>query len=144
MTNKTFLPTSNSYSQRKWYIIDCKGKTLGRTCSAITKILQGKHKSFYHPATDLGDNIILVNAIDLTLYDTKKRALVFRPGRPGSSLSYRTVCDDRPERIIENCVKNMMKNGLAKRNINKRLKVYLASDHPHRAQNPIEYNIESY
>ena len=79
-----------------------------------------------------------------TLYDTKKRALVFRPGRPGSSLSYRTVCNDRPERIIENCVKNMMKNGLAKRSINKRLKVYLTSDHPHRAQNPIEYNIESY
>ena len=144
MTNKTFLPLSNSYSQRKWYIIDCKGKTLGRTCSAITKILQGKHKPFYHPAADVGDNIILVNAIDLTLYDTKKRAYVFQPGRPGNSLLYRTVRDDRPERIIENCVKNMMKNGPAKRNINKRLKIYLAQDHPHTAQKPIEYNVESY
>lgn len=141
MTNKTFLPTSNSYSQRKWYIIDCKDKTLGRTCSAITKILQGKHKPFYHPAADLGDNIILINATDLTLNDTKKRAYVFQPGRPGSSLSYKTVCEDRPERIIENCVKNMMGEGMAKRNITKRLKVYLTQDHPHVAQKPIEYNI---
>lgn len=141
MTNKTFLPSSNSYSQRKWYVIDCKDKTLGRTCSAITKILQGKHKPFYHPAADLGDNIILINATDLTLHDTKKRAYVFQPGRPGSSLSYKTVRDDRPERIIENCVKNMMGKGMAKRNIAKRLKVYLTEDHPHRAQNPIEYNI---
>ena len=141
MTNKTFLPSSNSYSQRKWYVIDCKGKTLGRTCSAITKILQGKHKPFYHPAADLGDNIILINAVDLTLQDTKTRAYVFEPGRPGSSLSYKTVRDDRPERIIENCVKNMMGEGMAKRNLPKRLKVYLTQDHPHTAQKPIEYNI---
>ena len=141
MTNKTFLPTSNSYSQRKWYIIDCKDKTLGRTCSAITKILQGKHKPFYYPAADLGDNIILINATDLTLHDTKKRAYVFQPGRPGSSLSYKTVRTDRPDRIIENCVKNMMGEGMAKRNIIKRLKVYLTQDHPHMAQKPIEYNI---
>ena len=102
---------------------------------------QGKHKPFYHPAADLGDNIILINAMDLTLHDTKKRAYVFRPGRPGSSLSYKTVRDDRPERIIENCVKNMMGEGVAKRNVTKRLKVYLTQDHPHMAQKPIEYNI---
>ena len=75
MTNKTFLPSSNSYSQRKWYVINCKDKTLGRTCSAITKVLQGKHKPFYHPAADLGDNIILINAMDLTLHDTKKTCI---------------------------------------------------------------------
>jgi large subunit ribosomal protein L13 len=105
MTNKTFLPSSNSYSQRKWYVIDCKDKTLGRTCSVITKILQGKHKPFYHPAADLGDNIILINAMDLTLHDTKRRAYVFRPGRPGSSLSFKTVRDDHQNELSKTVLK---------------------------------------
>jgi len=139
MNNKTFIPSNkkNTCLNRKWYVIDCTGQSLGRTSSTITKILQGKHKVMYTPSTDMGDYVILINAMDLTLGDVKGHTYVFQPGRPGSSLSFKEFIDDIPERVIENCIKNMMAEGPAKRAMSKRLKIYATSDHPHMAQNPI-------
>ena len=108
MNNKTFL-SSEKNPQRKWYVIDCAGKGLGRTSSIITAILQGKHKLWYDPSGDLGDCVILVNAMDLTLGNTEGRTYVFNPGRPGGSLSFKQMSEDFPERVIKNCIKNMMK-----------------------------------
>lgn len=139
MNNKTFL-SSEKNPQRKWYVIDCAGKGLGRTSSIVTAILQGKHKLWYDPSGDLGDCVILVNATDLTLGNTEGRTYVFNPGRPGGSLSFKQMSEDFPERVIKNCIKNMMKNGTAKRALAKRLKIYTTSHHPHAAQNPISLN----
>lgn len=139
MNNQTFIPSSKTSTclDRKWYVIDCTGQSLGRASSAITKILQGKHKVTYNPSSDLGDYVILVNAMHLTLGDMEGHTYVFRPGRPGSSLKFKQFIDDIPERVIENCIKNMMAEGPAKRAMPKRLKIYATPDHPHMAQNPI-------
>lgn len=139
MNNKTFI-SSDTNPQRKWYVIDCKGKSLGRTSSIITTILQGKHKLWYDPSSDVGDCVILVNAMDLTLDNNEGRTYVFEPGRPGGSLSFKQMSEDLPERVIRNCIKNMMKNGAAKRALAKRLKIYTTPDHPHCAQTPISLN----
>ena len=132
--NKTFLPTVESI-RRKWYVIDCKDKQLGRLASVLTKILSGKGKSYYYPGFDLGDCIILINA-DLMIIDRYiKQLYVFKPGRPGSSL--KTIVKCLPQQIIRRCIYRMMPNGIGKKCLSKRLKIYQGSDHPHLAQKPI-------
>jgi large subunit ribosomal protein L13 len=132
--NKTFIPASD-YTQKKWYVIDCKGKQLGRISSIIVGLLSGKIKSYYHPAYDTGDYVVLINAEALTVDRNLERIRVFRPGRPGSSL--KRIKNGLPQQIIERCIFGMMPNGVAKKSLAKRLKVYQGSEHPHAAQNPI-------
>ena len=64
--NETFIPASD-YTKKKWYVIDCKNKQLGRISSSIVGLLSGKIKSYYHPASDTGDYVILINAEALTV-----------------------------------------------------------------------------
>ena len=132
--NETFIPASD-YSRKKWYVIDCKGQQLGRISSSIVGLLSGKIKSYYHPAFDTGDYVILINAESLTVDRNLERIRVFRPGRPGSSL--KRITNGLPQQIIERCIYGMMPNGIAKRRLSKRLKVYQGDQHPHIAQNPI-------
>jgi len=132
--NETFIPSSD-YNKKKWYLIDCKDKQLGRISSSIVKVLSGKIKSYYHPSMDTGDYVILINAEALTVDRHIERFHVFRPGRPGSSL--KKIVNGLPQQIIENCIFRMMPNGTAKRQLSNRLKIYQGPKHPHNAQNPI-------
>ena len=132
--NETFISTSD-HTKKKWYVIDCKGKQLGRISSSIIGLLSGKIKSYYHPALDTGDYVILINAESLTVDRHIERIHVFQPGRPGSSL--KRIVNGLPQQIIEKCIYGMMPNGMAKRRLSKRLKVYQGAQHPHIAQNPI-------
>jgi large subunit ribosomal protein L13 len=135
--NETFIPACD-YSKKKWYVIDCKGKQLGRLSSSIIPLLTGKSKAYYHPAFDTGDYVILLNVDSITV-DTKiERMRVFNPGRPGSSL--KKITNELPKQIIEKCIQGMMPNGFAKKQLSKRLKIYQGSEHPHNAQNPIILN----
>ena len=133
--NETFIP-SMQHTKRKWYVIDCKGKQLGRLSSSIVSLLSGKHKSYYHPSFDTGDYVVLINAEFLTVDRNIQKLHVFKPGRPGKSL--KKLVNAIPQRIIENCIFGMMPNGVARRSLSKRLKVYQGSVHSHEAQSPIE------
>ena len=135
--NKTFIPAFQSI-KRKWYIIDCKDKQLGRLASLITKILSGKSKSYYYPGFDLGDYIILINADLIVVNNSINQMYVFKPGRPGSSL--KKIINILPQTIIRRCIYRMMPNGTAKKCLSKRLKIYSGSNHPHVAQHPIYIN----
>ena len=132
--NKTFLPTQ-TYKNRNWYLIDCKDQSLGRLATIIASLLKGKIKPQYHPSVDTGDYVILINAEALTVDRNLERIRVFQPGRPGSSL--KRITNGLPQQIIERCIFGMMPNGVAKKSLAKRLKVYQGSQHPHGAQNPI-------
>ena len=136
--NKTFIPASN-YNKRKWYVIDCKDKQLGRLASTIVPLLTGKYKSIYHPLVDVGDYVILINTEHLKLDRDVERFHVYEPGRPGSSL--KRIVNIVPKRIIENSVFNMLPNGFPKKHLVKRLKVYQGDQHPHVAQDPKQLNI---
>ena len=136
--NKTFIPAAN-YNKRKWYVIDCKDKQLGRLASTIIPLLTGKSKSVYHPSVDVGDYVILINSEYLKLDRDVERFHVYQPGRPGSSL--KRLVNIIPKRIIENCVFNMLPNGFPKKHLVKRLKVYQGDQHPHVAQDPKQLSI---
>ena len=96
--NETFIPTPN-YTRKKWYVIDCKNKQLGRISSSIVSLLSGKIKPYYHPAFDTGDYVILINAEALTVDRHIEQVHVFNPGRPGSSL--KRIVNGLPQQIIE-------------------------------------------
>ena len=137
--NKTFLPTK-TYKNRNWYLIDCKGQSLGRLATIITRLLKGKVKPQYHPSVDTGDYIILVNADSIVINENSKHYLVYNPGRPGSSLKIRNVSDCLPKLTIERAVKRMLSKTESKR-LMRRLKIYNDQNHSHRAQNPITIDI---
>jgi len=139
--NKTFLPIQ-SYKNRNWYLIDCKGQTLGRLATTITSLLKGKVKSQYHPSVDTGDYIILVNADSIIINETSKHYLVYNPGRPGHSLKIKNVSDCLPKLTIERAVKRMLSETESKR-LMRRLRIYNDQNHQHQAQNPIEINISN-
>lgn len=125
---------------RDWYIVDAEGKTLGRLCSEVAKVLRGKHKPTYTPHLDTGDFVIVVNAEKVVMTGRKlgQKTYYRHSGRPGSlrSESAGELLDRRPTRVVENAVKGMLpKNSLGRRQLRK-LKVYAGTDHPHQAQQP--------
>ena len=139
--NKTFLPIQD-YKNRNWYLIDCKGQTLGRLATIITSLLKGKVKSQYHPSVDTGDYIILINADSIVVNELSKHYLVYNPGRPGHSLKIKNVSDCLPKLTIERAVKRMLAKTEAKR-LMRRLRIYNDQNHQHQAQNPIEIDISN-
>ena len=137
--NKTFLSTQ-SYKNRNWYLIDCKGKTLGRLATVIASLLKGKVKPQYHPSIDSGDYVVLINADEIIINQASKHYLVYNPGRPGHALRVKNVSDCLPKLTIERAVKRMLSETEAKR-LMRRLKIYNNQDHSHQAQSPIEIDI---
>ena len=137
--NKTFLPTKN-YKNRNWYLIDCKGQSLGRLATIITSLLKGKIKPQYHPSVDSGDYIILINADSIIINENSKQYLVYNPGRPGSSLKIKNASDCLPKLTIERAVKRMLSKTETKR-LMRRLKIYNDQTHLHSAQNPVEIDL---
>ena len=139
--NKTFLPTQN-YKNRNWFLIDCKGQSLGRLATLITSVLKGKIKPQYHPSVDTGDYIILINAESIMVNDDSKHYLVYNPGRPGRSLKIKNVSDCLPKLTIERAVKRMLSKTETKR-LMKRLKIYNDQQHFHQAQNPFKIDVNN-
>ena len=137
--NKTFLPTKD-YKNRNWYIIDCKGQSLGRLATIITSLLKGKVKPQYHPSVDTGDYVILINADSIVINETSKHYLVYNPGRPGRSLKIKNVADCLPKLTIERAVKRMLSTTETKR-LMTRLKIYNDQNHLHQAQNPVKIDL---
>lgn len=126
--------------ERKWYVVDAKGKTLGRLASEVAALLRGKHKPQYTPHVDTGDFVIVINAKDVQLTGKKlsKKIYYRHSGWPGG-LKMTTAGDmrnTRPERMIELAVKGMLpRTSLGRRQLRK-LKVYAGPEHPHQAQKP--------
>lgn len=137
--NKTFLPVQD-YKNRNWYLIDCKGQTLGRLATIITSLLKGKVKSQYHPSVDTGDYVILINADSIIINETSKHYLVYNPGRPGHSLTVKNASNCLPQLTIQRAVKRMLAETEAKR-LMRRLRIYNDENHQHQAQNPIEIDL---
>ncbi|MCM3055531.1 MULTISPECIES: 50S ribosomal protein L13 [Bacillaceae] len=131
--------------ERKWYVVDAAGQTLGRLASEVASILRGKHKPTYTPHVDTGDHVIIINAekIELTgnKLDDKK---YYRHSQHPGGLKVRTADEMRtnyPERMLELAVKGMLpKNSLGRQMFTK-LHVYAGPEHPHQAQKPENYEL---
>lgn len=141
-SNKTFLPVQNNTS-RNWFVIDCKGQTLGRLATVLVALLKGKVKPYYHPSLNIGDYIILVNADLIVLNEKSLHYFVHSPGKPGTTLKTRTVSDCFTEILIKKTIKGMLSQTEAKKLL-RRVKVYNSPQHIHFAQKPIELNISTF
>ncbi len=142
--NNTFIPSSG-YSQKTWYLIDAKDKTLGRLATEIATILQGKNKVNYYPSVDIGDYVIVTNAEKICVTGNKnKQKLYYRhSGRPGGMKieSFKDLQKRLPERILEKAVKGMLPKNSLGRKMFTRLKVVQGNDHKYLAQQPKTINI---
>jgi len=143
---KTAMANSETI-ERKWYVVDAKGQTLGRFASEIAKILKGKHKPEYTPHVDCGDYVIVLNCDKIKVTGNKATKKVYRhhTGWVGNlkEVSYADMMKKHPDRIITHAVKGMLpKNSLGRQMI-KKLKVYTGSEHNHDAQKPEVLEIKS-
>lgn len=126
--------------ERKWYVIDASGQTLGRLASEVATLLRGKHKPEFTPHVDTGDFVIVINADQIVLTGNKLDQKKYRrhSGYPGGlkEMTYRDLLNKRPERAIEVAVKGMLPKNRLGRKMFTKLKVYQGSEHPHQAQKP--------
>ena len=126
--------------QPKWYVVDAKGKVLGRLAAEIANVLRGKNKPEFTPHVDTGDFVIVVNADKVKLTGKKRNQKLYywHSGYPGG-LRSRTAAQmlaSKPEEVIRRAVWGMMPKNTLSRNQMKKLKVYAGPDHPHMAQQP--------
>jgi large subunit ribosomal protein L13 len=132
--------------ERKWYVIDAEGETLGRLATEIARILRGKNKPQYTPHVDVGDFVVVVNADRVVVTGKKAEQKVYRrhSGYPGGmrETSYGRMIERRPTEILRKAVYGMMpKTRLARQQLRK-LKIYAGPEHPHAAQNPQHYEVK--
>jgi len=143
-TTKTYTPKQEEI-KRNWYIVDAKGKVLGRLAAKVAVYLQGKHKPDYTPYIDMGDEVIVINVDKIVTTGKKLEQKKYKrySGYPGGlkEIPLKTMKEQHPERIVELAIKRMLpKNKLASKMI-KRLRVYRGDQHPHQAQQPIPLEI---
>lgn len=146
MATKTYIPKKADI-ERRWFIVDAEGQTLGRLATQIASILRGKHKPMYTPHLDVGDYVIVINAskIEVTGAKTEQKAYYSHSGYPGGirQTVYRDMLDKHPERVIEAAVRGMLPHTNLGRDQFKKLKVYPGAKHPHTAQQPVTLKFES-
>ena len=126
--------------ERKWYVVDADGKTLGRLAAEVAKILRGKHKPIYTPHVDTGDFVIIVNAEKIRVTGNKMDDKKYRwhTGYVGNlqERSFREMNQRHPERVIELAIKGMLPHNSLGSQMYTKLKVYAGSEHKHEAQKP--------
>lgn len=142
---KTFSAKAHEV-KRDWYIVDASNKTLGRLAAQIAHRLRGKHKAEYTPHVDTGDYIVVTNveAIKVTGRKFKNKIYYSHTGFPGGikEISFEKLQAKHPERVLERAVKGMLPKNSLGREMYRKLKVYVGSEHPHAAQQPKTLNIE--
>lgn len=135
----TFTAKPNEVN-RDWYVIDAKGKTLGRLASEVARRLRGKHKPIYTPHVDTGDYIIVVNADKVHVTGRKFTDKMYHhhTGYIGNlkSASFAKMQERAPGRVIELAVKGMLPKNPLGRAMYRKLKIYSGPEHKHAAQQP--------
>jgi large subunit ribosomal protein L13 len=123
-----------------WYLVDARGKTLGRLASAVAQILRGKGKPQFTPHVDTGDSVVVVNAGDVVLTGGKARQRYrYRfSGYPAGihRTRFDEILSQRPEELVRHAVKGMLPKTTLGRHLLGKLHVYRGGEHPHQAQKP--------
>ena len=126
--------------ERKWYVIDAEGKSLGRVATKAAHVLRGKHKPTFTPHIDCGDNIIIINAEKVNLTGNKlEDKMYYNHSMYVGGLRERTAKEMKekyPVEMVERAVKGMLPHNRLGRAMYKKLFVYVGSEHPHAAQKP--------
>ena len=132
--------------ERKWYVIDAEGKSLGRVASLAATYLRGKHKPTYTPHIDCGDNIIIINASKVNLTGDKlDKKMYYNHSQYTGGLrerTARTMKEKYPVEMVERAVWGMLPKGRLGRQIYRQLFVYAGSEHKHQAQKPEKLEVK--
>ena len=144
---KTTFMANESNIERKWYVVDAEGQTVGRLAAEVAKVLRGKHKLTFTPHVDTGDYVIVINA-EKAVFTGKKLTdkMYFRHSGYQGGTTFtpaRQMQQKFPERVIEHAVKGMLPKNRLGAQMYRKLNVYAGSEHPHAAQKPekLELNI---
>lgn len=133
--------------ERVWFVVDAKGKILGRMASQVAQVLRGKHKPTFTPHVDGGDFVVIVNAAQVELSGRKREGKIYHrhTGFPGGirSITAGRLLETRPERAIEHAVRGMLPKGRLGRRMLRKLRVYAGPEHPHAAQKPERLEIST-
>lgn len=136
---KTFMANAQTV-ERKWYVVDADGMTLGRLASQVAAILRGKNKPTYTPHVDTGDHVIVINASKVVLTGKKLDQKVYyhHSGFPGGlkETKYRKLMAEKPEFAVKHAVVGMLPKGPLGRQMARKLRVYAGAEHEHEAQKP--------
>ncbi len=136
---KTFVPSAAAI-ERKWYVVDADGMTLGRLSSEVAKVLRGKNKPIFTPHMDTGDYVIVVNAEKIKVTGKKlDQKIYYRHSEYVGGMKETTLKEmlaKHPDRVIELAVKGMLPKGPLGRQMYKKLFVYAGPEHKHAAQKP--------
>ena len=126
--------------ERKWYVVDAEGQTLGRLASEVAKVLRGKNKPVYTPHVDTGDYVIIVNADKVAVTGKKMEQKIYYHhsdyvgGMKETTL--KEMMAKKPEKVLELAVKGMLPKGPLGRSMYTKLFVYAGPEHKHEAQKP--------
>jgi large subunit ribosomal protein L13 len=141
---RTYTPKPGE-TERLWYVIDAEDVVLGRLAAQVAQLLRGKHKPVFAPHVDTGDFVVVINAEKVALTGNKRETKVAyrHSGYPGglSETKYDVLLTKNPRRAIEKAVWGMLpKNRIGRQQL-KKLKVYAGPEHPHKAQQPVPFEI---
>ena len=132
--------------ERKWYVIDAEGKTLGRLATVCANLLRGKTKPEYTPHVDTGDFVIVINADKIQVTGNKETDKIYyhHTMYPGGlkSISFKDLMKKDPTKASEKAVKGMLPHNTLGAQQFTKLKVYAGAEHPHEAQKPVVYEME--
>lgn len=143
---KTFMANADNI-ERKWYVVDAEGKTLGRLAAEVAKVLRGKHKPTFTPHVDTGDHVIVINADKVALTGKKlvQKTYFRHSGYVGGTtfVTAGKMLADKPERVLELAIRGMLPKNRLGRQMYRKLQVYRGAEHPHAAQLPevLEINV---
>jgi large subunit ribosomal protein L13 len=133
--------------ERKWFVVDAQGQTLGRLATRVATLLRGKHKAIYTPHIDCGDYVIVVNAekVAVTGHKLDEKIYYRHSNYPGGlrQVTLRRQLQIHPERVVESAVRGMLPKNRLGRKMFKKLKVYAGPEHPHQAQQPEDLDIQA-
>lgn len=139
IVQKTYATTPDII-ERRWWVVDARGMTLGRVASKVAPLLRGTHKAYFTPHLDTGDYVIIVNAdkIHVTGKRMDQKIYYRHSGFPGGlkSMTLREMMGKFPTRALRLSIKGMLPKGPLGRRMFKKLKIYAGAEHPHQAQQP--------
>ena len=131
----TYVPKSKDINDKKWYLVDANGVTLGRLATKVASVLRGKHKVIYTPSQDLGDYVIVVNSekVKFTGKKLDQKIYFHHTGYMGGGryITLREQMNKNPNKVIEDAVKGMLPKGPLGRQMYKKLFVYKGEEHKH-------------
>ena len=140
----TFMANAQNV-ERKWYVVDAEGQTVGRLAAEVAKVLRGKHKPTFTPHVDTGDFVIVINA-EKAVFTGKKliNKTYFRHSGYNGGTTFTPagqMIEKFPERVIEHAVRGMLPKNRLGEQMYRKLNVYAGPEHPHAAQQPEELKL---